>query len=328
MNLSEEIKLSIIIVTWNCAEYLEECLSSIKKNSSNINYEVVIVDNNSQDRTKELIKDYQKGNRNVELIGLDKNVGFPAANNVGFSKAKGKYVLALNPDTIIKDDTLKKSIEKLVSDEQIGCLGVKTLKSDGSIQLHCARKFPTLWGAFWEMLLIDKLFKSWKFFDTSDMPYWDHNDSREVDMLQGAYMMFPKKVYENLGGFDTTIPMYYEDIEYCARIKKSGYKIYYLADAEIIHYSNKSSDKADSKWIAKLRYDALYHFFNNYRGRSSSFLYIIIVLLAFPLRLILSPLIALGYYIIKKETKLKNIIGNVFSSAKWSTEKLKLILKS
>ncbi len=229
----ELIELSIVIVNWNSWEYIDKCLSSIRKHAADISLEIIVIDNNSSDNSVENIRKYYPY---VKLIAERDNHGFPKANNIGFDIAKGKYILALNPDTEIKSFTLQKSIEFLDKNISYSCVGVKTLKENGKIQYHCARKFFTLKGALSSYLLLDKMLPYIKFFDSPDMAYWDHKSSREVDMISGAYMMFRKSMYKKIGGFDTTIPMFYEDNEYCLRIWLSGYKIYYLAGYFVVRY--------------------------------------------------------------------------------------------
>jgi GT2 family glycosyltransferase len=311
--------LSIVIVNSNSWNYLRNCIESIRMHSEGIDYEIIVIDNSSTDESVGNIRIYFP---EAVLIANKENVGFPVANNQGFAIAKGKYLLALNPDTVVKEDTLQKSIDVLESNENIGCLGVKTLRSDGAILLHCARRFPTLWGAFWEMFYIDKLFGSWRFLNSSDMPYWDHCDSRDVDMLHGGYMMFPRSIYEQVGGFNTKVKLFYEDIEYCARMRKAGYRIHYLADAEIVHFVGKSTAKAKRAWIIRMQYDALYYFFYEYAGgKAAAISYVFLVLITAPLRLLWMPVVATGYLISKREKLFYALFLNVVVSVLWGVRK-------
>ena len=199
----------------------EKCILSIMENADDLKYEIIVVDNCSSDNSAENITACFP---DVILIKNKNNVGFPAANNQAFNIGRGQYFLALNPDTLIKKNTLQQSLRVLKNDGSIGCVGVKTLKGNGEILLSCARSCPSMWSTFWHIFYFDTIFGKWKFFESSDMAYWDHNNSRDVDLLHGGYMMFPKSIYEKIGGLDEKIPMFYEDMEYCCRIRKAGFQ--------------------------------------------------------------------------------------------------------
>ena len=321
------LDLSIIIVNWNSWKDLINCINSIRENANNINYEIIVIDNCSTDDS---IVEIKNSIKDIFLIENKNNVGFPAANNQAFKIANGKYLLALNPDTIIKKDTLQKSIKYLSNDETIGCIGVKTLKENGDVLNSCARSYPTLWSTFCHLFYLNTIFKKAKFHHSSEMEYWDHNNSCDIDLLHGGFMMFPNLIYQKIGGFDEKIPMFYEDIEYCCRIKKNGYRIFYLAEVEIIHLVGRSISKANPSWISGLYCDANYFYFLEYRGGNlSAFIYILMMILTIPVRLIYSPFIWLGFYIKKGKTKkMSLIIIQILASAKWAFKKLFYHLKS
>jgi len=325
---NEQIDLSIIIVGWNSWSYLQKCVMSIKENAGELKYEIIVVDNCSSDSSVENIIAYFS---DVILIKNKNNVGFPAANNQAFNIARGQYFLMLNPDTLIKNSALQQSLRVLKNVDSIGCIGVKTLKGNGEILFSCARSFPSIWSKFWQIFFIDTILPKWKFFKPSNMGYWDHNNSCDVDLLHGGYMMFPKSIYVKLGGLDERIPMFYEDIEYCCRIKKAGFRVYYLADVEIVHFVGISRSKAEPKWIAnitKLYCEADYLYFLEYGGGSQTALsYVLMILLCSPLRILYSPFIWLGYLI--KNRKIKNmalINLQVIASAIWAIRKLQAIM--
>jgi GT2 family glycosyltransferase len=319
--------LSIIIVNWNSWHVLFNCITSIKNNAGNIVYEIIIVDNFSTDDSVIGIK---KHFPDLVLIENSVNVGFPLANNLGFEIAKGKYLLALNPDTLIKEYTLEKSIEFLVNDSSIGCLGVKTLKGNGEVLLSCARAFPTLWSTFCHFLYIDTIFKKWRFHSSSEMSYWDHNNSCDVDLLHGGYMMFSADLYKHIGGFDERIPMFYEDVEFCCRVKKFGYRNYYLAEFEIVHLVGTSISKADPKWISGLYCEADYLYFLEYGGGSfAAFIYVNMIIILAPFRILYSPIIWIGHLIIKNRVKKMNLIQKqIIASSFWAIRKFPVAFKN
>lgn len=324
---NKAIDLSIIIINWNSWNDLNNCILSILANTGELNYEIIVVDNYSTDQSVNNIKKYFP---DIILIINDKNIGFPAANNQAFKIAKGEYLLALNPDTLIKNEVLKKSISELKNDNTIGCLGVKTLKGDGEILLSCARSLPTLWSTFCHILYIDTIFKKWKFHQSSEMAYWDHNNSCEIDLLHGGYMMFPAFIYKKLGGFDDKIAMFYEDIEFCCRVKKYGYRNYYLANVEIVHLVGKSISQAKPKWITGLYCDANYLYFLEYGGGNKiANFYVLMILLITPIRILYSPFIWLGYLLLKRKIKKFSLINlQIYASFIWAINKLYFNIKN
>jgi len=320
----EQMDLSIIIVNWNSWAYLHKCIMSIVENADELKYEIIVVDNCSPDNSAKNISDSFP---DIILIKNDNNVGFPAANNQAFNIARGQYFLMLNPDTLIKKNTLQRSLHVLKSDQSIGCIGVKTIRGNGEILPSCARSYPTMWSKLLQIFYIDKIFKKWKFLKSSNIGHWDYNNSRDVDLLHGGYMMFPESIYSKIGGLDEKIPMFYEDLEYCCRIKKSGFRIYYLADVEIVHFVGMSSSKAEQKWITSLQYEADYLYFLEYGGGSQTALfYVLIILLCFPFRILYSPFIWLGYIIENRKIKKMTLINlQIVISTIWAIRKLRAV---
>lgn len=321
-----QLDLSIIIVNWNSWDYLHKCIVSIMENAHGLRYEVIVVDNCSSDNSIENIAHYFP---DLIFIRNETNVGFPAANNQAFRIAQGQYFLMLNPDTLIKEETLQQSLAVLRNDSSIGCLGVKTLKGDDEILFSCARSRPSMWSVFCHLFYIDTIFRKWRFHKSIDMPYWDHNNSCDVDLLHGGYMMFPKSIYAKLGGLDEKVLMFYEDTEYCCRIKNAGFRIYYLADVDVVHFVGISCSKADPKWIAKMYCEADYSYFLDYGGGSqTAFLYLMMILLCCPLRILCIPFIWLGYIIKScKKRKMSLISSKIIASTIWAVEKLPIFVR-
>lgn len=324
MTMCNHILLSIIIVNWNSWEYIDNCLKSIKEYSKGINLEIIVIDNNSTD---ESVANLQRFYPNVTLIALTENLGFPKANNLGFKNASGKYLLALNPDTQIYEDTLWRSIDFLEKHKEYGCVGVKTLKPNGRIQLECAGQFLTVRGAIWETLLLDKIFPKVKCFKPPAMTYWDHNSDLDVDRIQGAYMMFPYEVYRKVGRFDERLPMFLEDHEFCIRLWKNGYKIRYLADVEITHFVGQSTKRAMPAWIAALRYESYYLIIKELHGNAHANIYVILLLLVLPLKLVASPFLSLGIYIKNGHHSFSRLYYEALYGFPWIFKKLAAKLK-
>ncbi len=260
------IELSIIIVNYNVKEFLQNLLKSIQKATQDISYEIILVDNASDDGSVEVIKEKYP---NVQLIENKENVGFGKANNQGMKNAKGKYFVLINPDTIVKEDTFKKMIEFFEENPSTGMAGCKVLNPDGTLQLACRRGFPGPWTSFTKIVGLSKLFPKSRVFARYNLTYLNENETYKVDAISGAFMMLKREVFEKIGGFDPEFFMYGEDLDLCYRTKKSGYDVYYVHSTEIIHYKGEST-KRSSIDETKMFYDAMHLFVRKHF--SSSFL--------------------------------------------------------
>ncbi len=247
------VELSIIIVNYNVKEFLENALISIKKATEGINAEIFVVDNASEDGSVEMVK--QKFPE-VKLIANDRNLGFAKANNQALKLAQGKYILLINPDTVVQEDTFKVLISFLESNPDCGMVGCKILNPDGTLQLACRRSFPTPWVAFTKMLGLSSLFPKSKIFARYNLTYLDPEQVTEVDAVSGSFMMIRREVYEQVGGLDEDFFMYGEDIDWCYRIKKAGWKIYYVPHTQIIHFKGESTKRSNIDEI-RIFYDAM-----------------------------------------------------------------------
>lgn len=248
--------LSIIIVNYNVKEYLKNLLHSIKKASQNLSTEIFVVDNASDDGSVEMIREKFP---EVKLIANEKNLGFGKANNLALKEAKGKYILLINPDTLVAEDTFSKLIEFFESHPDAGMVGCKILNPDGTLQLACRRSFPGPWTSFTKVTGLSTLFPKSKLFARYNLTYLDENQTYEVDAISGSFMMMRKEVYDKVGGFDEQFFMYGEDLDLCYRIQKAGYKIYYVHSTQIIHYKGEST-KRSSLDETKVFYDAMHLF--------------------------------------------------------------------
>jgi hypothetical protein len=250
------IDLSIIIVNYNVKEFLQNLLNSISKASGNLTIETIVVDNASTDGSVEVIRDNYP---EVDLIASESNLGFGAANNLALERAKGKYLLLINPDTIVKEDTFTKLINYLEQVPDIGMIGCKVLNPDGTLQLSCRRSFPGPWTSFTKVTGLSRLFPNSRLFAKYNLTYLDPDESYEVDAISGAFMMFRREVYEKIGGFDPQFFMYGEDLDLCYRTQQAGYKVFYYPETEIIHYKGEST-KRSSLDETKVFYDAMHLF--------------------------------------------------------------------
>jgi GT2 family glycosyltransferase len=252
--------LSIIIVTWNSQEYIRNCLDSIFLSSGNFNSEVIAVDNGSSDQTTKIVEELYP---QVNLIHNKTNLGYAKANNQGIEEARGEYILLLNPDTQVLEDALSLMHEFMEQNQKVGALGPKLLNPDRTVQSSC-REFPTFSTLIWEFLGISQLFPKSKVFGRWRMGYFDFDKLKEVDQPMGSCLMLRRKILEDVGIFDENFEMFFNDVDLCYRIKKSGWKIYFYPDAKVIHHKGASTRKAKAKmiWLSHL---AFYKFFKKHK---------------------------------------------------------------
>jgi len=258
--------LSVIIVNYNVKEFLQNLLDSLKKAFHSLSTEVIVIDNASDDGSVEIIREKYPW---VNLIASEKNLGFGAANNLGLELSKGKYILLINPDTIVREDTLDKMIRFFESTPGAGMAGCKVLNPDGTLQLPCRRGFPGPWTSFTKVTGLSKLFPKSKLFARYNLTYLDENETYEVDAISGAFMFFRREVFETVGGFDPEFFMYGEDLDLCYRTQQAGFKVYYVHDTEIIHYKGESTRRSNLD-ETRVFYDAMHKFVRKHF--SSSFI--------------------------------------------------------
>ena len=232
--------LSIIIVNYNVKYFLEQCLQSIELASKKIKKEVLIVDNNSTDGSSLMVR---KKFPKFKLIENKKNVGFSKANNQAIKKAKGKYILLLNPDTILEEDTLKKCLDFFKIKKSAGGVGVKMIDGNGNFLPESKRSFPSPTIAFYKIFGLSFLFPKSKKFGKYHLGFLDKNKVHEVDVLSGAFFMTKKSILNKVGLLDENFFMYGEDIDISYRIKLAGFKNFYFPKTRIIHYKGESTKK-------------------------------------------------------------------------------------
>ncbi len=232
--------ISVVIVSYNVQYFLEQCILSVKAASTNLNVEIIVVDNNSTDGSCDLLfKKYPE----VVLIQNKKNVGFSKANNQGVAIAKGNYVLILNPDTVLAEDTLDKIFTFVKTKNNLGALGVKLIDGSGNFLPESKRGIPTPKVAFNKLFAISSKHTG-KYYAT----HLAENESGVVAVLVGSFMFMKRSIYNEVNGFDTAYFMYGEDIDLSYKILNKGYQNYYFSETTIIHYKGESTKK-DTKYL-------------------------------------------------------------------------------
>lgn len=256
--------LSIIVVNYNVKEFLHNLLVSIEKASAEIKTEIIVIDNASEDGSAEFIKEKFPS---INLIENKSNLGFSKANNLGLKIASGKYLLLLNPDTLVQENTFTEMINFFDSHPEAGLAGCKILNPDGTLQLACRRSFPGPWTSFCKVTGLSSLFPKSKLFARYNLTYLDENEINEVDAISGSFMMLRREVYEKIGGLDEIFFMYGEDLDWCYRVQKAGYKVYYVPSTQILHYKGEST-KRSSLDETKFFYQAMHLFVRKHLATS------------------------------------------------------------
>jgi GT2 family glycosyltransferase len=264
--------LSIIIVNYNVKYFLEQCLHSVLNSSKNIKSEIFVVDNNSVDGSCMMIKEKFPS---VRLIENKKNLGFARANNQAIKKASGTYILILNPDTVVEEDTFEKCLKFMETHKDAGSLGVKMINGKGRYLPESKRSLPTPKVAFYKIFGLSSLFSKSRRFGQYHLGYLDKEQIHEVDVLPGAFILVRRKLLLDIGLLDENFFMYGEDIDLSYRIKLAGYKNYYFPKTTIIHYKGESTKKGSINYVV-LFYNAMIIFarkhFSKKNARFLSFL--------------------------------------------------------
>lgn len=240
------MKLSIIIVNYNVKYFLEQCLQSVHKAIQNIDAEIFVVDNNSVDRSVEMVTAKFPW---VKVIANKKNTGFSVANNQALKIAKGSFCLLLNPDTIVEEDTFEKCLSFMENNPNAGGLGVKMVDGKGKFLPESKRSLPTPAVAFYKIFGLSKIFPKSKRFGAYHLGHLSENNTNEADILAGAFMLLRKEALDKVGLLDENFFMYGEDIDLSYRLILGGYKNYYFADTRIIHYKGESTKKGSLNYV-------------------------------------------------------------------------------
>lgn len=265
--------LSIIIVNYKTYELTKNTINSVLETTES-SYEIFLVDNNSQDGSYEKLKSYfshfsnEDSNVKINFIHNSTNQGFAAANNIAIKKSKGDFILLLNSDTIVKDDSIDDCLKFIKNHNDVGAVGCKILLPNGDLDKSCKRSFPNPKNSFYKLFGFNKIKNSNS--DDYNLDNLDDDGVYEVDSLVGAFMLVRKVAINEVGLLDEDYFMYGEDIDWCYRIKSAGWKIIYYGKSEIIHYKGASSKKQKSKLIYEF-YRAMYLFYNKHYDKKYSF---------------------------------------------------------
>lgn len=254
--------VSVIIVSYKVRYYIEQCLNSVLRSVADA--QILVVDNNSDDGSVEYLRERFP---QAEIIANDFNAGFGKANNMALAKARGKYALFLNPDTVVGERTIPGCIEYMETHPETGAVGVRMQYGNGRFAQESRRSLPTPSVSFWHMTGLGKLFPKSKVFARYHRTYLDKDSECPIDVVSGAYMFVRKEALDKVGGFDEAFFMYGEDIDLSYRILQAGYQNRYLP-LPIVHYKGESTTKTSYRY-AQVFYDAMLIFFNKHFQRYS-----------------------------------------------------------
>ncbi|WP_422658500.1 glycosyltransferase family 2 protein [Paenibacillus sp. EC2-1] len=260
--------LSILIVNYNTCQLTVDCLYSVMASKTEYDYEVIVIDNNSKDESVETIRSLFP---QVTLITSSDNVGFAKANNQGMNIAQGRYILLLNSDTIVLEDTLQMMLDFMDLNPMTGASGCKVILPDGSLDKACKRGFPTPSASFYYAFGLSKLFPNKPKFNQYQLGYLDPDQEYPVDCLVGAFMMVRRETIEQVGGLDEEFFMYGEDIDWCYRIKEAGWGIHYYPLTHIIHFKGGSARRRPIKIIYEFHRAMILFHRKHYRDRYNIF---------------------------------------------------------
>jgi N-acetylglucosaminyl-diphospho-decaprenol L-rhamnosyltransferase len=241
------IDLSIIIVSFNTRQETQECLKSIREHAGNISHEIFVVDNDSKDGSAEMVNHEFPY---VQLIRHSTNKGFAGGNNPALEKAKGRYVLLLNSDALLTKDSLSNALSHMDENPKIGVLGGKLLNLDGTLQ-PSARMLPSPVNKILHVTGLASKFSGSKWFGRADFSWWDYSRPLSVGWVVGAFFLIRKETLSEVGFLDERYFLYFEEIDFCLRVKRAGWDVVCYPHVEIIHWGGKSSSSVSEELSEK-----------------------------------------------------------------------------
>ena len=314
--------VSIVIVSWNCKDHLKKCIESILSSESKLQLEIIVVDNNSMDGTCEVI---QEDFPNVILIENDHNAGFATGCNIGIQASRGRIVMLLNPDTTVSKGVIDKMVGFIKSRNDVGMLGPREVLPDGTFDPACCRTLPSLFTHFLNLSGLAMKYPDSKLVSLHLTGNRNPYQQKECEAISGSCMVLKREVLNKIGLLDERFFMYGEDMDLCFRVKKAGWKIWYYAEAEIMHVGGESSKLVEDR-MRIVSIDSVYKYVAKNRGMLYAIIYSTMLLSfsLFWLSLWFSAY-CLGY---KKRTIKKEVIPKYIKRVHWAIKKGCLISKT
>jgi GT2 family glycosyltransferase len=254
-----DLELSVTICSWNTLEDTRACLRSLEQVRDEAHFEVIVVDNNSEDGSGSMVSEEFPW---VRLEAMSRNLGFTGGQNHAIGIRRAPHALLLNSDTLVHRGALRTVLDYLYEHPQVGVVGPKLLNPDGSLQYSC-RRFPNPMAALFRNTPVGKLFPNNRFTRDYLMTDWVHDQPREVDWVSGAALLARKELLEQTGGLDPSYFMYLEDVDLCWRAWELGFKVVYVPTAVITHAIGRSTDKAPNRMIGRFHKSMLMFYRKN-----------------------------------------------------------------
>lgn len=263
-------QLSIICVNWNSFDYMRDCLTSIYANITNLDFEVIIVDNASSDgKTQLLEKEFPQ----VTLVRSDRNLGFAGANNLGYEHSSGESLLFLNPDTIVMGRAVTAMLESLSLLPDAGIVGCRLLNSDLSVQTSCIQRFPTIINQVLDLEWLRLRWPKLAFWGIAPL-FSDLQEPANVEVVSGACLMIKRHVFEKVGLFSPEYFMYAEDVDLCYKVRQIGLMSYYVNSASVLHHGGGTTrNSTGNQWVAIMQRNSILKFCQKTRGRVYAWMY-------------------------------------------------------
>jgi hypothetical protein len=278
--------LSIIVVSWNVRELLEQAIQCVYITVRQTSFELIVVDNNSADGSVAMLRERFPG---LTLIANTENAGFGRANNQGAALASGRYLLLLNPDAFVHEGTIDRMVQFMDEHPDAGAAGCRLRYPDGALQ-RSATSFPTVATELWTSLGLDRAFPGHPLFGRYKLTYWAMNDLRAVDALMGACLILRRELIDRIGLFDEQFFMYSEEVDLCYRIQQAGSAIYFLPAVEATHIWGGSSRLVPQATFLRL-FRSRVQFFRKHYGAGVTMRYKAVLVLAALLRVLGAPLL-------------------------------------
>lgn len=272
--------LTILVVSWNTRDLLLRCLESVIDTKGELDCEIVVVDNASEDGTAEAV---QSAFPEIHLVVNDENLGFAKANNLGIRTRQARHALLLNPDTEMLPGALKRLVEFMDAHTTAGAAGSMLLNADGSLQPSC-HPFPTVWREFWRLFHLDAVLP-WAQYR---MQRWNQQVARQVDVVQGACLILRWSALQQVGLFDEEYFIYSEEVDLCYRMRQCGWQVWWVPVARVVHHGGQSTRQVAAEMFLRL-YAGKILFIRKHHGVAAARVYKVILFLAALTRIALSP---------------------------------------
>ncbi len=307
--------LTIIIVNWNSAGYVQNCLNSLRSNIRDIDCEIIVVDNGSFDSCRDMVLNKYPG---VLFLQSNENIGFAKANNMGAEKARGDVLLFLNPDTEVVENAVSKMLAIMKEQPQAGIVGCKLLNTDMTLQRSCIQPFPTILNQTFDADVLHRLFPNLPLWGTAPLVS-DEKGTAEVQVVSGACLMIRSTVFKEVGGFSPEYFMYTEDIDLCYKVERAGYKNCYTGAVSVIHHGGGSSERRKESSYANVQMrESISKFLKKTRGAPYALMYRSSLLLSGIIRLFITALALIPCALAGRHSRCVTSLNKWTSIVRWS----------